>query len=151
MCLIYLLPAQTSVFALLRFPPFFLDVSFRTLTIFLPHIFPFPSLPGPRTSLLLHKDPLPPLPFHLPAPFTMHVHLTAPDKEAACLAEIQALHACHEAGFIAKYLGACNDVNKALNMCLRQERLARTAKNRESAKERTEKKKIRWEQLEKEE
>lgn len=41
---------------------------------------------------------------------------------------------------MARFFGQCNDIKHDLNMCLREERLERTAANRESAKIRTEKK-----------
>ncbi|KAG9015624.1 hypothetical protein FRB90_004695 [Tulasnella sp. 427] len=69
----------------------------------------------------------------------MHVHLTEPDKAAACKGLIEHLQQCHESGLLAKYTGTCNDAKRALDRCLRQERLDRTARNREAAKIRTEK------------
>ncbi|KIO34747.1 hypothetical protein M407DRAFT_89673 [Tulasnella calospora MUT 4182] len=69
----------------------------------------------------------------------MHVHLTQPDKAAACKDLIEQLHQCHESGLLAKYTGVCNDAKRALDRCLRQERLDRTARNRDAAKVRDEK------------
>lgn len=46
-----------------------------------------------------------------------------------------ALDECHARGFLHKVLGNCNDAKRDVNKCLRAERLERTARNREKAKE----------------
>jgi len=68
----------------------------------------------------------------------MHPQLT--DKSLVCKEFIEALEQCH-ASLWKKYTGACNDQKLKLNTCLRQERLDRTAKNRENAKTRSERRK----------
>lgn len=45
-----------------------------------------------------------------------------------------ALEECHARGFMWKALGNCSEIKHKVNMCLRAERLARTAENREKAK-----------------
>ena len=45
-----------------------------------------------------------------------------------------ALEECHARGFLWKALGNCGDIKHKVNMCLRAERLERTAENREKAK-----------------
>ncbi|KAI5454531.1 hypothetical protein NCC49_003429 [Naganishia albida] len=78
----------------------------------------------------------------------MHVPLNTPEKEAACREYIQALVECHERGLMTKLLGGCNDQKQALTMCLRQERIERTTRNREKSKLMNEKKQKAWESLE---
>ncbi|KAJ3513223.1 hypothetical protein NLJ89_g3065 [Agrocybe chaxingu] len=63
----------------------------------------------------------------------MHPQLS--DKKLVCKEFIQALEQCHAGGW-TKFVGACNRQKDELNHCLRSERLARTAHNREMAKER---------------
>jgi COX assembly protein 2 len=48
---------------------------------------------------------------------------------------MNALEECHAKGFLWKSVGMCNDVKTQVNKCLRAERLERTAKNREIAKQ----------------
>lgn len=45
-----------------------------------------------------------------------------------------ALEACHAKGFLHKTMGNCSELKHEVNMCLRAERLQRTAHNREEAK-----------------
>ena len=45
-----------------------------------------------------------------------------------------ALEECHARGFLWKAMGNCSDIKHKVNMCLRAERLERTAENREKAK-----------------
>lgn len=45
-----------------------------------------------------------------------------------------ALDECHAKGFLHKAMGNCSALKHEVNMCLRAERLQRTAKNREEAK-----------------
>ncbi|PPQ64641.1 hypothetical protein CVT26_002731 [Gymnopilus dilepis] len=63
----------------------------------------------------------------------MHAQLS--DKKLVCKEFIQALEECHAGGW-TRFVGACNKQKDELNQCLRSERIARTAKNREEAKER---------------
>lgn len=45
-----------------------------------------------------------------------------------------ALEECHARGFLWKSLGMCNNAKDQVTLCLRAERLKRTARNREAAK-----------------
>ncbi|KAI0371724.1 UPF0287-domain-containing protein [Pilatotrama ljubarskyi] len=63
-----------------------------------------------------------------------------------CLEFIQALDACHANGWY-RWTGACNQAKQDLNMCLRKERIDRTAKNREEAKLRRQKAEQAWKEL----
>jgi len=71
----------------------------------------------------------------------VHAPLDIPSRQLACGEFIEALHACHAKGMLYRLSGACNDEKYALSMCLRKERLERTERNREEAKERNRKKK----------
>ncbi|KII88746.1 hypothetical protein PLICRDRAFT_162137 [Plicaturopsis crispa FD-325 SS-3] len=63
----------------------------------------------------------------------MHPQLT--DKKILCKEFMQALEACHLDGW-ARLTGGCNPQKDQLNKCLRQERIGRTTRNREQAKDR---------------
>lgn len=52
-----------------------------------------------------------------------------------------ALEECHDRGFIWKSMGMCNQMKRDVNMCLRAQRLERTKRNREEAKERSDRRK----------
>ncbi|WWC71572.1 uncharacterized protein I206_105530 [Kwoniella pini CBS 10737] len=80
----------------------------------------------------------------------MHAPLGNPGRQIACAELIEALEVCHAKGMIARLTGECNSQKSALSVCLRKERKDREAKNHESAKLRTIKKKQVWEELEKE-
>ncbi|OCF37927.1 hypothetical protein I317_06229 [Kwoniella heveanensis CBS 569] len=80
----------------------------------------------------------------------MHAPLGTAERQLACAELISALEQCHAKGMIAKLSGVCNEQKEALSMCLRKERLDRTARNREAAKDRTAKKKEVWAALERE-
>ena len=58
-----------------------------------------------------------------------------------------ALDQCHAQGFLHKMTGGCNDAKREVNKCLRAERLERSAKNREKARERREKIKRTWKEI----
>ena len=47
---------------------------------------------------------------------------------------MQILDECHARGFLYKAVGMCNKAKHDVNMCLRAERLERTARNRDEAK-----------------
>jgi len=70
----------------------------------------------------------------------VHPHLDVPSRQLACGELIAALEECHAKGLLYKISGGCNDQKYALGLCLRQERIDRTTRNREAAKERTKKK-----------
>lgn len=64
----------------------------------------------------------------------MHPHLHTKDNRA-CEEVMQILDECHARGFMWKAIGMCNGAKTNVNRCLRAQRLERTAKNREVAKE----------------
>lgn len=47
---------------------------------------------------------------------------------------MNALEDCHSRGFLYKAIGMCNEAKRQVNLCLRAERLERTAQHREHAK-----------------
>lgn len=60
---------------------------------------------------------------------------------------MNALDECHERGFLWKAVGMCNGQKTAVNKCLRAQRLERTAANRKIAKEKREKTKAIWAEI----
>jgi COX assembly mitochondrial protein 2 len=64
-----------------------------------------------------------------------------------CEEVMTALEECHAKGFLWKSMGMCSDLKTQVNKCLRAERLERTAKNREQAKERRAKMKAIWSEI----
>ena len=44
------------------------------------------------------------------------------------------LEECHARGFLYRVIGGCNNAKRAVNQCLRAQRLERTARNREQAR-----------------
>lgn len=79
----------------------------------------------------------------------MHAPLGVPERQLVCADYIAALEECHANGWL-RLLGGCNEQRNNLTMCLRKERIDRTTRNREAAKERTAKKKEVWAELAKE-
>ncbi|WVQ81855.1 hypothetical protein IAT38_003982 [Cryptococcus sp. DSM 104549] len=79
----------------------------------------------------------------------MHALLGTPQRQIVCHDLIKAFEECHRTASFAKF-GACNEQKEALALCLRQERIERTTRNREESKERNAKKKAVWEALERE-
>ncbi|KAL7422766.1 hypothetical protein Q5752_002060 [Cryptotrichosporon argae] len=79
----------------------------------------------------------------------MHAPLDVPERQLACAELIAALNACHQKGLLRKFVGGCNDDKRALNACLRQERVERTTRNREESKERNRKKTEAWKEWDK--
>lgn len=77
-----------------------------------------------------------PLISSLPLAFDKLTRLTSLSPE--CEEVMAALDACHAVGFYWKALGQCNGQKTAVNKCLRAQRLERTARNREKAKEKRE-------------
>ncbi|KAI9650247.1 hypothetical protein NHQ30_000260 [Ciborinia camelliae] len=77
----------------------------------------------------------------------MHPHLWTKDNSAACEEVMAALDECHARGFLWKCMGMCNDKKTAVNKCLRAQRLARTAANREAAKVKNERIKAKWAEI----
>ena len=61
---------------------------------------------------------------------------------------MQILDECHARGFFYKVAGGCNKAKREVNMCLRAERLERTAANREKARVEREKIKEKWREIE---
>ncbi|CAO1630614.1 unnamed protein product [Jaminaea pallidilutea] len=68
-------------------------------------------------------------------PPTMHPHLVQ-GKAERCGDLIAALEECHSKGLMHRTLGMCNGIKHDLNMCLRAERIERTAKHVEESKAR---------------
>ena len=60
---------------------------------------------------------------------------------------MNALDECHARGFIWKSLGMCTEAKQKVNMCLRAERLKKTANNRELAKEKRAKIEAKWAEI----
>ena len=54
------------------------------------------------------------------------------------------LDECHARGFMWKAVGMCNGAKTNVNRCLRAQRLERTAKNREIAKEKRKEREELW-------
>ncbi|KZT11497.1 UPF0287-domain-containing protein [Laetiporus sulphureus 93-53] len=69
-----------------------------------------------------------------------------PHLLTACKEFIDALNACHADGW-KKWTGGCNGVKHNMNMCFRQERVDRSAKNREQAKIKRQKVEQVWKDL----
>ncbi|KAI1209985.1 cytochrome c oxidase biogenesis protein Cmc1-like protein [Annulohypoxylon truncatum] len=63
----------------------------------------------------------------------MHPHLHTKDN-IACEEIMTALEECHAKGFIWKSMGMCTETKDKLTLCLRAERLKRTANNRQSSR-----------------
>ncbi len=63
---------------------------------------------------------------------------------------MSALDECHAQGFLHKMTGGCNDAKRDVNKCLRAERLERTARNREKAKEKRERIEKIWKEIDEE-
>ncbi|KAK6843596.1 hypothetical protein PG990_004525 [Apiospora arundinis] len=76
----------------------------------------------------------------------MHPHLHTKDN-VACEEIMNALEECHARGFLWKSLGMCSDTKHQVNMCLRAERLKRTATNRGIAKAKREKIQQAWKDI----
>ena len=60
---------------------------------------------------------------------------------------MSALEECHNRGFLFKCFGGCNDAKTAVNRCLRAERLKRTKKNRDLAREKRRVLEERWREV----
>lgn len=58
------------------------------------------------------------------------------------------LDECHARGFLWKSIGMCNTAKRDVNKCLRAERLERTMKNREAAKEKKAQITEKWTEIE---
>ncbi|KAK4550090.1 hypothetical protein LTR36_003057 [Oleoguttula mirabilis] len=71
----------------------------------------------------------------------MHPHLHTKDNI------MNALDECHARGFMWKAIGMCSNLKTEVNKCLRSERLDRTAKNRELAREKRQKIKAVWAEI----
>ncbi|PWN20378.1 UPF0287-domain-containing protein [Microstroma glucosiphilum] len=79
----------------------------------------------------------------------MHPHLVQ-GKQARCASLVHALEECHSAGLLPRLTGKCNDIKQQLNLCLREERIERTGRNAEKAKERQKEVKKVWSEIEQE-
>ncbi|KAI0465798.1 hypothetical protein F4859DRAFT_519722 [Xylaria cf. heliscus] len=65
----------------------------------------------------------------------------------ACEEIMTALEECHARGFLWKSMGMCNDAKHHVTLCLRAERLKRTAANREAAKVQRDRIKRAWAEI----
>ncbi|KAH7930883.1 UPF0287-domain-containing protein [Leucogyrophana mollusca] len=74
----------------------------------------------------------------------MHPQLS--DKRIVCREFIQALDVCHANNW-ARLTGGCNQEKDKLNKCLRKERVERSTRNREQAKEQRMKAEQAWRDL----
>ncbi|USP77168.1 uncharacterized protein yc1106_04442 [Curvularia clavata] len=87
----------------------------------------------------------------------MHPHLHTEEVQkkisqltsahSGCAEVVAALEECHAHGFLWKVTGNCTDAKHKVNMCLRGIRLERTRQNREAAKEKRERIKKVWKEL----
>ena len=59
-----------------------------------------------------------------------------------------ALDECHARGFLWKSLGMCSEAKDRVTLCLRAERLKRTAANREAARQHRNKIRQAWDDIE---
>ncbi|KAI0396226.1 hypothetical protein F5Y17DRAFT_456166 [Xylariaceae sp. FL0594] len=64
-----------------------------------------------------------------------------------CEDVMNALEECHARGFLWMSMGMCNDAKRQVTLCLRAERLKRTAHNREVARAKREKTKQAWAEI----
>ena len=80
---------------------------------------------------------------HLPTSNTSTLLTPSP----GCAEVVAALEECHARGFLWKVTGNCSEAKYKVNMCLRGLRLERTRLNREAAKEKREKIKQAWAEL----
>ncbi|RPB00881.1 UPF0287-domain-containing protein [Choiromyces venosus 120613-1] len=78
----------------------------------------------------------------------MHPHLNRINDGDKCAEVTRLLEECHARGFMWKAIGMCNGAKHNLNKCLRAERLERTKKNREAAKEKRKEIAEKWAEIE---
>jgi COX assembly mitochondrial protein 2 len=64
-----------------------------------------------------------------------------------CEEVMYALEECHARGFLYQALGQCNEAKRALNKCLRKARLERSRENFEKSREKNEKLKQMWKNI----
>ncbi|XP_037948510.1 COX assembly mitochondrial protein 2 homolog [Teleopsis dalmanni] len=64
----------------------------------------------------------------------MHPDLSPHLHTPECNQLVQELLNCREENKLTKFLGICNSLDTALNKCLKQERIARSAANRAKSK-----------------
>ncbi|KAI1323232.1 cytochrome c oxidase biogenesis protein Cmc1-like protein [Xylariaceae sp. FL0255] len=76
----------------------------------------------------------------------MHPHLHTKDN-LGCEEVMTALEECHARGFLWKSMGMCTETKNKVTLCLRAERLKRTAANREMARAKREKVKAAWSEI----
>lgn len=96
-----------------------------------------------------HPTPLPPLSNYIHIRTYIHRDILAnlAPSPAGCADVVAALEECHAHGFLWKVTGNCTDAKHKVNMCLRGIRLERTRQNREAAKEKRERIKKVWKEL----
>jgi COX assembly protein 2 len=73
--------------------------------------------------------------------------LISNNSSSGCEEIMTALDECQAKGFMWKTIGMCTTLKHDVNMCLRAERLDRTAKNREIAKEKRDRINARWAEI----
>jgi COX assembly protein 2 len=78
---------------------------------------------------------------------SLTLHPVASNKLSDCEEIMTALDECQAKGFLWKTMGMCTNLKHDVNMCLRAERLDRTAKNRETARLKREKVNKRWAEI----
>ncbi|KFY31057.1 hypothetical protein V493_01421 [Pseudogymnoascus sp. VKM F-4281 (FW-2241)] len=79
----------------------------------------------------------------------MHPHLHTEDNRA-CEEVMNMLDECHSRGFLYKAVGMCNGVKRDVTVCLRAQRVERTAANREKARIKREQIKAIWAKIDEE-
>lgn len=83
----------------------------------------------------------------LPSKAPLETMFISNDLHPGCEEIMTALDECQAKGFLWKTIGMCTNLKHDVNMCLRAERLDRTAKNREIAKQKREKVNARWAEI----
>ncbi|GJN93564.1 hypothetical protein Rhopal_006621-T1 [Rhodotorula paludigena] len=77
----------------------------------------------------------------------MHPPL-ADHQQTTCVEVMKSLKLCHDNYPWLKFAGACNTEKHNLNLCLRGERVERTQKNAQAAKEKRAEVQKRWKEIE---
>ncbi|SNX83111.1 related to CMC2 - protein of the mitochondrial intermembrane space involved in respiratory chain complex assembly [Melanopsichium pennsylvanicum] len=77
----------------------------------------------------------------------MHPHLVGESKLQHCAPLIQALNECHAQGVWHKITGGCNGIKHELNMCLRAERVERTANHVKESRQNRKKTEEVWKKI----
>lgn len=91
--------------------------------------------------------PLPPLPAISRVSYGRSHAVSANTPSTGCEEVMALLDECHARGFIHSVFGNCNQAKRDVNRCLRAARLERTALNREKSRERSEKMRALWKEI----